>query len=171
MKILSSFTHPQVFPDLYECVCSEHKGWYFWRKFLIRLFWGTIDFHSKKRKYCGSQWCPKTARCPTFFRISSFMFSRTNTFIQVWKYLRMSKWQNFHFGVNNKRKITMSQGIMPIQSVFFVTKITSIFNTVTPPWVLLNSNLRSLRHFSTLQPITDDSVELMNALTNQRSLW
>ncbi len=27
MEILS-FTHPQVFPDLYECVCSEHKGRY-----------------------------------------------------------------------------------------------------------------------------------------------
>ncbi len=29
MKILSSFTHPQVDPNLYECVCSEHKGRYF----------------------------------------------------------------------------------------------------------------------------------------------
>ncbi len=29
-KILSSFTHPQVVPNLYECVCSaEHKGRYF----------------------------------------------------------------------------------------------------------------------------------------------
>ncbi len=29
MKILSSFTHPQVVPNLYECVCSaEHKGGY-----------------------------------------------------------------------------------------------------------------------------------------------
>ncbi len=27
-KILSSFTHPQVDPNLYECVCSEHKGRY-----------------------------------------------------------------------------------------------------------------------------------------------
>ncbi len=28
MKLLS-FTHPQVFPNLYECVCSaEHKGRY-----------------------------------------------------------------------------------------------------------------------------------------------
>ncbi len=27
MKILS-FTHPQVVPNLYECVCSEHKGRY-----------------------------------------------------------------------------------------------------------------------------------------------
>ncbi len=28
MKIQSSFTHPQVDPNLYECVCSEHKGRY-----------------------------------------------------------------------------------------------------------------------------------------------
>ncbi len=29
MKILSSFTHPQVDPNLYECICSaEHKGRY-----------------------------------------------------------------------------------------------------------------------------------------------
>ncbi len=29
MKILSSFTHPQVVPNLYECVCSAgHKGRY-----------------------------------------------------------------------------------------------------------------------------------------------
>ncbi len=29
MKILSSFTHPQVVPNLNECVCSaEHKGRY-----------------------------------------------------------------------------------------------------------------------------------------------
>ncbi len=43
---------------------------------------------------------PRTALCPTFLRISSFVFGRTNTFIQVWKYLRLSKWwQNcFIFG-------------------------------------------------------------------------
>ncbi len=28
MKILSSFTQSQVVPNLYECVCSEHKGRY-----------------------------------------------------------------------------------------------------------------------------------------------
>ncbi len=29
MKILSSFTHPRVVPNLYECLCSaEHKGRY-----------------------------------------------------------------------------------------------------------------------------------------------
>ncbi len=73
----------------------------FWRMFVIRLFWGTIDFHSRKKKYYGSQWCPRSALFPTFFKISSFVFSRTNTFIQVWNYLRVSKWwQNFHFWVN-----------------------------------------------------------------------
>ncbi len=25
---IQSFTHPQVVPNLYECVCSEHKGRY-----------------------------------------------------------------------------------------------------------------------------------------------
>ncbi len=102
MKILSSFTHPQVVPNLYECLCSAgHKRRYFWRLFVTRLFWGTIDFHSRKPKYYGSQWCPRTALFPSFFRISSFVFSRTNTFIQVWNYLRVSKWwQNFHFWVN-----------------------------------------------------------------------
>ncbi len=29
MKILSSFAHPQVVPNLYECICSAgHKGRY-----------------------------------------------------------------------------------------------------------------------------------------------
>ncbi len=29
MKILSSYTHPQLVPNLYECLCSaEHKGRY-----------------------------------------------------------------------------------------------------------------------------------------------
>ncbi len=44
---------------------------------------------------------PETALFPTFFRISSFVFCRTKTFIQDWNYLRVSKWwQHFHFWVN-----------------------------------------------------------------------
>ncbi len=51
--------------------------------------------------YYGCQWCPKTAWLQTFFKISSFVFGRTKKFIQVWNYLRVSKWwQNFHFWVN-----------------------------------------------------------------------
>ncbi len=61
-----------------------------------KQFWGTIDFHSIFFSYNGSQWCPKT-----FFKISSFVFGRTNKFKEVCNYLRVSKWwQNFHFWVN-----------------------------------------------------------------------
>ncbi len=72
----------------------------FWRKFVSRQFWGTVDYHSIFFPHYGSQWCPKTACLQTFFKISSFVFIRTKTFIQVWNYLRVSKWwQNFHFWV------------------------------------------------------------------------
>ncbi len=47
MKILSSFTLPQVVPNLYECLCSaEHKGRYSEECGKTEQFWGTIDFHS-----------------------------------------------------------------------------------------------------------------------------
>ncbi len=101
MKILSSFTHPQVVPNLYECLCSaEHKGRYSeecGKQSSSGAPLTSIVFFS----YYGSQWCPRTAWLQTFFKISSFVFSRTKTFIQVWNYLRVSKWwQNFHFWVN-----------------------------------------------------------------------
>ncbi len=50
MKILLSFTHPQVVPNLYESLCSaEHKRKIYWREFVIRLFWGTVDFPSREK--------------------------------------------------------------------------------------------------------------------------
>ncbi len=100
-KILSSFTHPQVVPNLYECLCSaEHKGRYSeecGKQSSSGAPLTSIVFFF----YYGSQWCPRTAWLQTFFKISSFVFSRTKTFIQVWNYLRVSKWwQYFHFWVN-----------------------------------------------------------------------
>ncbi len=99
MKIISSFTRPQVFPNLYECVCSaEHKGRYSEECGKQSGSGALLTFFS----YYGSQWCPKTDWLPSFFKIYSFVFGRTNTFIQAWKYLRVSKWwQNFHFEVNH----------------------------------------------------------------------
>ncbi len=101
MKILSSFTHPQVVPTLYECVCSaEHKGRYSeecGKQSISGAPLTSIVFFS----YYGSQWCTKTARLQTFFKISSFVYGRTKKFIQVWNHLRVRKWwQNFHFWVN-----------------------------------------------------------------------
>ncbi len=97
IKILSSFTHPQVVPNLYECVCSaEHKGRYSeecGKQSSSGAPLTSIVFFS----YYGSQWCPKTAWLQTFFRISSFVFSRTKKFIQVWNHLRVCKWWQFSF--------------------------------------------------------------------------
>ncbi len=66
----------------------------FWRMREREQFWIIVFF-----SYYGSQWSPETAWLQTFFKISSFVFGRTKTFIQVWNYLRVSKWQNFHFWV------------------------------------------------------------------------
>ncbi len=101
MKILSSFTHPQVVPNLYECLCSaEHKGRYSeecGKQSSSGAPLNSIVFFSSY----GSQWCPKTAWLQTFFKISSFVFGRAKKFIQGWNYLRVSKWwQNFYFWVN-----------------------------------------------------------------------
>ncbi len=73
----------------------------FWRMWETEQFWGTFDFHCIC-SYYGSKWGPKTAWLQTFFRISSVVFSRTKKFIQVWNYLRVSKWwHNFYFWVNS----------------------------------------------------------------------
>jgi len=40
--------------------------------------------------------CHKTVQCPTFYQISSFVFSRTKKCIQVWNNLKVIKqWQHF----------------------------------------------------------------------------
>ncbi len=106
MNILS-FTHPEVGPNLSECLCSvEHKGRY-------SEEWGKQQYFFS---YYGSQWCPKTAWLQTFFKISSFVF-RTNTFIQVWIYLRVSKWQHFHFWVNHPFKVFLMHCSIPFWSI------------------------------------------------------
>ncbi len=72
-----------------------------WRMWETEQFWGTIDFHCIFFFLLWRSMVPKTAWLQTFFKISSFVFSRTKTFIQVWNYLRVSKWwQDFHFWVN-----------------------------------------------------------------------
>ncbi len=54
-------------------------------------FWGTIDFHSILFPTMEVNDDPKTAWLQTFFKISSFVFGRTKTFVQVWNYLSESK--------------------------------------------------------------------------------
>ncbi len=77
-----SFTHPQVVPNLYEFICSAEQKDIL--KFVTRL-----------------QWCPRTAQFPHILQNIFFLFRRTKKFIQVWNYLRASKWQTLHFWVNH----------------------------------------------------------------------
>ncbi len=92
MKILSSFTHPQVVPNLYECLCSaEHKGRYSEEcgkqsssgaplTFIV-FFFPTMEVNG----------APKQPGYKLSSNISSFVFGRTKKFMQVWNYLRVSK--------------------------------------------------------------------------------
>ncbi len=51
MKILSSFTHPQVVPKPVLIICSaEHKGRYM-KKVCNQAVLGTTDFNSREKKY------------------------------------------------------------------------------------------------------------------------
>ncbi len=94
----------------------------FWRMWETEQFWGTIDFHSIIFSCYGSQWCPKTAWLQTFFKICSFVFSRTKKFIQVWNNLRVSKWwQNFHFWVYCLFKKHAKQCFLIIQKLTVVS--------------------------------------------------
>ncbi len=82
--MLSSFT--QVVPNLYEFLCSaEHKG-----NILKNVVNRAVLDHSIFFLLVEVNGAPKTAWLQTFFKISSFVF-RTNTFIQVWNYLRVNK--------------------------------------------------------------------------------
>ncbi len=52
MKMLP-FTHPQVVPNMYLFVLLNTKEDIL-KKVCNRLFWGTIDFHSRKKCYEGN---------------------------------------------------------------------------------------------------------------------
>ncbi len=61
MKILSSFTHPQVVHNLYEILCSaEHKGWYL----ATMLFWGTVDSIVGNQNTMEVNGAPELLSCP-----------------------------------------------------------------------------------------------------------
>ncbi len=72
----------------------------FWRKFVTGYFGAPLTSIVGK-KYHGSQWCPKTTLLNTKEDILKNVGNRAKKFIQVWNYLRVSKWwQNFYFWVN-----------------------------------------------------------------------
>ncbi len=99
---------------------------------------------------------PRTALFPTFFRISSFVFNRTKTFIQILNYLRVSKWwQNFHFWVNYpfKSGFVVSWGIFVAKakntrygSIFLMPKIISVLSKDHSMKIFVNISKCSNNH-------------------------
>ncbi len=83
MKILSSFTPPQVVPNLYECLCSaEHKGRYSeecGKQSSSGAPLTSIVFFFPTMEVNGAP-----AWLQTFFKISSFVFSGTKNFFHFW---------------------------------------------------------------------------------------
>ncbi len=101
MRILSSFTHTQVVPNLYECICSaEHKGRYSeecGKQSSSGAPLTSIVFHS----YYGSQWCPKQ---PDYKLSSEYLplcsAEQRHSYRQRWKvtnyiYSRYCNWVAF----------------------------------------------------------------------------
>ncbi len=98
MKILSSFTHPQVVPNLWmslfcwtkedilKNVGKEQSGAPLTSIVFFFLLWKSI--------------VPQNSLVTNFLQ-NLPLCSQNKEFIQVWNYLRVSKWwHNFHFWVN-----------------------------------------------------------------------
>jgi len=81
MKILSSFTHPQAFLS-----SAEHIDFHGSQISSPEILKGIVPF----KRHHGSQWLQLTVWLSTFFKISSFVFSRRKKCIQVWNNLRVS---------------------------------------------------------------------------------
>ncbi len=78
MNILSSFSHLQVVPNLYEFLSSvKHKKIIFWRMLVTKQLTVAIDFHSMKKKYYESQWLL------TVMRVGSYLFLTVLIFCKV----------------------------------------------------------------------------------------
>ncbi len=72
IKIVSSFSHPHVVPNLYTFLSYvEHRRRYSEEFCRTKHLLVPIDFHSKK-EILLSQWGPSTVWLPAFFKISFF---------------------------------------------------------------------------------------------------
>ncbi len=101
MKLLSSFTHPHIVPNLYKLTCVKHNR--IWRTKL------------KNQTVVDPHWLPwvnnttGTIICLITSTLQNIFFCvqhEKKTLTSVWNNMRVSKlWRNFHFGVNYPFKI------------------------------------------------------------------
>jgi len=100
MKILSSFTHPQVVANLHEFLSSaEQKGRYFEER-LEQLF-GTVDFHDGRKIL--AYWKPKFQ---SFFLCVQ---QKNESHTGCYYYVQFCWMQQQHHLFNRWRHITLSR--------------------------------------------------------------
>jgi len=88
MKILSSYTRPQVVANLYEILSSaENKGIHFEERLEPNSCLAPLTCIVVTKILCKSM----EPKFQSFFKISSFVFSRRKKLIQVCNNLRVSK--------------------------------------------------------------------------------
>jgi len=79
---MSSFTHPQVVSNLYEFLSSAvHK-----RRYFEECWWTPLTVEKKDTMSKNGQWGP------SFFKISSFEFSRRKKFMTNYDRIFIFKW-------------------------------------------------------------------------------
>ncbi len=160
-------------PLLISLYCRSQRK-IFWRKFVTKLFWGTIDFHRKKYIYYGRQWCPRNALFPIFFKISSFVFSRTKTFIQVLNHLRGSKlWQNFHVWVNYPFKWlwTLEWLLVPDGLVWVFEKLLIYWDFYAQQSLAITKNGPKKRKYPVSGSCVDENALLMSEVRGEWADW
>ncbi len=80
--MLTSFTHPEVAPNLYDILKYS--------MLITKQLLVAIDFHimeTNTNVYYGSQWLPDNVCFPTFFKISSFVFNKRKTLMRFGRLL------------------------------------------------------------------------------------
>ncbi len=99
---LSSCTHPQVVPNLYEFLLLNTKEDILKNVCLPNLWWSPLTsimfFFCLFFSYYGSQWSASTFWLPIFFE-TSFVFSRRNNGINVGLFLIQKLSDNFRLWI------------------------------------------------------------------------
>ncbi len=137
--------HPQVVPSSSKPVwmslfCRTQRK-IFWRKFVTRLFWGTIDFHSRKKNTLEVNGAPELLCFPhssEYLPLCSAEQRHSYRFGNTWGWVN----DNFHFWVNYPFKslgyiCSNSQKYIvwvKITDFSFMPKIIRILSKDHVPW-------------------------------------
>ncbi len=143
----------------------------FWRMWETEQIWGTIDFHSICFAIMEVNGAPKQPGYKLSSKYLPLCSAEKRLFIQVWNYLRVSKWwQNCHFWVNYTSKISFF-----FFSVFFLIIIVEQHSLNLNPWhfTLIKLEIKRIRKADEflIPTLTVDLTVIMYWLTVLVLCW